>query len=218
MVKSKSKINKKLLADQIYETLKSRLINEVYLPGYRLKDRELAREFGVSSIPVREAIRILKAEGFVDIIPYKGAIVADFKNQKYIKDIYEVRIMIEQFSVEKVIKNINSKIIENIEKRLNEIKKTCNKKGYENTFVDSAFHREIVKSAGNPYILNIFDNIKFQLPYLDKNTLDQNVINDVIVSCNSYEDHKKILDYIIAKDVEKAKQEIKNHLTHFIKE
>jgi len=218
LVKSKSKINKKLLADQIYETLKSRLINEVYLPGYRLKDRELAREFGVSSIPVREAIRILKAEGFVDIIPYKGAIVADFKNQKYIKDIYEVRIMIEQFSVEKVIKNINSKIIENIEKRLNEIKKTCNKKGYENTFVDSAFHREIVKSAGNPYILNIFDNIKFQLPYLDKNTLDQNVINDVIVSCNSYEDHKKILDYIIAKDVEKAKQEIKNHLTHFIKE
>ena len=41
-----------------------------------------------SPIPVREALRLLKSQGFVNIVPYKGAEVVDFKNPKYIKDIY----------------------------------------------------------------------------------------------------------------------------------
>lgn len=218
MDKSNFKINRKLLADQIYETLKSRIINDEYQPGFRLKDRDLAKEFGVSSIPAREAIRLLRAQGFVNIFPYRGAEVVDFKNPKYVKDIYEVRIMIEQFSIEKAIENINPKIIENLEKRLNDIKKACKKKDYENTFIDSAFHREIVKVAGNPYVLNIFDNIKFQSPHFDKNSEEQNETDDTLTSYKSYKDHKKIFDCIIAKDAKKAKQEIKNHLTHFMKE
>jgi len=215
MVKSSSKVNRKLLADQIYEILKSRIISGKYPAGFRLKDRELAKEFDVSPIPVREALRLLRSQGFVNIFPYKGAEVVDFKNPKYAKDIYETRIMIECFSVEKAIENINSKIIENLEKRLNDIRKACKKKDYENTFIDSAFHREIIKAAGNPYILNIFDSIKFQSPHFDKNSNSQDKIDDALIN---YKNHKKIFDCIVSRDVQRAKQEIKNHLTHFMKE
>jgi len=215
MVKSNSKVNRKLLADQIYETLKLRIISGEYPAGFRLKDRELAKEFDVSSIPVREALRLLRSQGFVNIFPYKGAEVVDFKNPKYVKDIYEVRIMIECFSVGKAIENINSKIIENLEKRLSDIREACKKKDYENTFIDSAFHREIIKAAGNPYILNIFDSIKFQSPHFNKNSKGQDEIDGTLAN---YKNHKRIFDCIVAKDAKKAKQEIKNHLTHFMKE
>lgn len=215
MVKTSSKVNRKILADQIYEVLKSRIISGEYPAGFRLKDRGLAEEFDVSSIPVREALRLLRSQGFVNIFPYKGAEVVDFKNPRYTKDIYEARIMIECFSVEKAIENINSKIIENIEKRLNDIRKACKKKDYENTFIDSAFHREIIKAAGNPYILNIFDSIKFQSPHFDKNSNSQDETDDALVS---YKNHKRIFDCIVARDAKKAKQEIEHHLTHFMKE
>ncbi|MCD4669133.1 MAG: GntR family transcriptional regulator [Actinomycetia bacterium] len=214
MVKTGSKINRELLADQIYETLKSRIISGEYPAGFRLKDRNLAKEFDVSSIPVREALRLLRSQGFVNIYPYKGAEVVDFKNPEYARDIYEARTMIECFSVEKAIENLNSEIIEDLENRLNDIKKACKKKDYENTFIDSAFHREIIKAAGNPYILNIFDGIKFQSPHFDKNSKSQDEVRDAFVN---HKRHKRIFDCIIAEDVKKAKQEIRNHLTHFMK-
>ena len=215
MVKTGSKIKRELLADQIYETLKSRIISGEYQAGFRLKDRDLAKEFDVSSIPVREALRLLRSQGFVNIDPYKGAEVVDFKNPKYARDIYEARIMIECFSIEKAIENLNSKIVDDLENRLNAIRKACKKKDYENTFIDSAFHREIIKAAGNPYILNIFDGIKFQSPHFDKNSKSQDGPGGTLVN---YKNHKRIFDCIIAKDVKKAKQEIRNHLTHFMKE
>ncbi|MCL4415986.1 MAG: GntR family transcriptional regulator [Actinobacteria bacterium] len=206
MVENNSKINRSLLAEQIYETLKIRIMNGEYSSGFRLKERALAKEFEVSTVPVREALKLLWSQGFVNVFPYKGAEVVDVRSAKYAKDIYETRTMIECFCIEKAIKNTNPKIIKKIEYYLNELKRLNKKEDYESNFIDFDFHRAIVEAADNPYILKIFDSVKFKSPYYDKGVTNKN-----------YERHKKIFDCIVAKDFEKAKQEIINHLTHFIK-
>ncbi len=65
-----------------------------YQPGQRLKQQELAQEFGCSVIPIREALHQLAAEGFVVLDPQKGARVADLDSRR-LGEIYEVRIRLE---------------------------------------------------------------------------------------------------------------------------
>ena len=64
--------------DVSYELLKGRILDGTYGPGHRLVIDQLGRETGVSTIPLRESLRRLEAEGWVEIVPNVGARVATF--------------------------------------------------------------------------------------------------------------------------------------------
>jgi DNA-binding GntR family transcriptional regulator len=64
--------------DVCYPLLKGRILDGTYGPGHRLVIDQLVRETGISTIPWREAMRQLEAEGWVEIIPNAGARVAMF--------------------------------------------------------------------------------------------------------------------------------------------
>lgn len=66
-----------------YELIKNRIVEGSYSPGYRLVLEALAREFGFSPVPVREAIRRLEAEGYVEFIRNVGARVAHLDTDAY---------------------------------------------------------------------------------------------------------------------------------------
>ena len=69
--------------EQAYTVLRERIVNGVYVPGYRLVIDALARELGVSAVPIREAIRRLEAEGWVAYRPNTGAQVASIDVLQY---------------------------------------------------------------------------------------------------------------------------------------
>lgn len=64
--------------EQAFMILKERIMNGTYGPGYRLVIDQLVREHGISSVPWRESLRRLQAEGWVEIVPNVGALVATF--------------------------------------------------------------------------------------------------------------------------------------------
>ena len=61
----------------IYEALKKNIITGKYKPKHRLILSEIARDFGTSEIPVREALRLLISEGLLKNVPHVGAAVTD---------------------------------------------------------------------------------------------------------------------------------------------
>ncbi|MBO8141304.1 MAG: GntR family transcriptional regulator [Firmicutes bacterium] len=61
----------------VYELVRDWISAGMIRPGERLSEEDLARRAGVSRTPVREALKRLEAEGFVQIIPYRGVIVAE---------------------------------------------------------------------------------------------------------------------------------------------
>ncbi|MEU7983557.1 GntR family transcriptional regulator [Streptosporangium canum] len=65
-------------AELSYELLRSRILDGTYGPGYRLVMDQLARETGVSTIPLREAVRRLQSDGLVEVVRNIGARVAVF--------------------------------------------------------------------------------------------------------------------------------------------
>lgn len=71
--------------ERAYTTIRQRIIDGTYGPGYRLVIDQLARELGVSALPVREAIRRLEAEGWVVFRPNAGAQVAPVDPQQWVE-------------------------------------------------------------------------------------------------------------------------------------
>jgi DNA-binding GntR family transcriptional regulator len=82
------------LRDQVLVELRRRIVDAQYLPGERLTEERLAADFGVSRNPVREALRVVEAEGFVEVQPRRGAVVAT-PDEATMRDMFAVRAMLE---------------------------------------------------------------------------------------------------------------------------
>src|SRR5207245_8580145 len=83
---SVSQTSKKNKHEQAYSIIRERIFNGTYVAGYRLVIDRLARELGISPVPIREAIRRLEAEGWVEYRPNAGAQVASADASKYEED------------------------------------------------------------------------------------------------------------------------------------
>ncbi|MHB8077919.1 MAG: GntR family transcriptional regulator [Candidatus Krumholzibacteriia bacterium] len=86
------------IAARLAETIRENIITQVYAPGQALREAELAKQFEVSRIPLREALRRLEAEKFVRIQPYRGAIVTPITEQDGV-EIAEMRGALMQLAV-----------------------------------------------------------------------------------------------------------------------
>lgn len=80
-----------------YELLKRRITDGTYGPGYRIVLDQVAGELGVSAIPVREALRMLQAEGYVEVTPNVGAHVSRFDATQYVHTMH-VLAMLEGYA------------------------------------------------------------------------------------------------------------------------
>ncbi|MCA6126115.1 GntR family transcriptional regulator [Bradyrhizobium sp. WSM 1704] len=74
--------------------LRAAISSGQFAPGAQLRQDELAARFGTSRIPVREALRQLEAEGFVTILPNRGAVVSDLSVDEVV-ELLEIRIALE---------------------------------------------------------------------------------------------------------------------------
>jgi DNA-binding GntR family transcriptional regulator len=81
--------------DQVADIIRERIIAGVYPRGTKLKQGELAHELGVSITPVREALHMLGAEGFVEAISHKGLMVPLIRPETA-RETFELRVMLER--------------------------------------------------------------------------------------------------------------------------
>jgi DNA-binding GntR family transcriptional regulator len=80
-------------AEVAYERIRAQIINGTYGPGYRLILDRLANEIGVSAVPVREALRRLEAEGYVDFERNVGATVCKVDAESYAQTMQTLAIL-----------------------------------------------------------------------------------------------------------------------------
>lgn len=82
-----------------YEQLRAAIVENRYSPGQRLIEQRVAAEYGLSRTPVREALRMLEAEGLVVSEPHRGAMVRPVSATE-VDDFYGLRIRLESYAVE----------------------------------------------------------------------------------------------------------------------
>src|SRR5678815_5398232 len=88
--------------DLIAESLREEILRGVLAPGQALRQEELAERFGVSRLPVRDALLRLEAQGLVHVYPNRGAFVISLSADE-VSEIYEMRILLEGDIIERAV-------------------------------------------------------------------------------------------------------------------
>lgn len=210
IVDSNSKISKKSsLSEYVFDTIREAILNGKYKENDLLKENALATELGVSRTPVREALKQLELEGLVLLIPNKGASVIGF-SKKDVKDIYEMRALLEGLCVKKAIENINDDIINELFEIL-DLNSYYLSKGKMDAILelDNKYHQVIYKAANSRMISQTLSDFHHYLERMRKTTL-----NDIERAQKSHIEHQKIANAIKEKNVEEAQRLAIEHINN----
>jgi len=98
--------NELALSQQIANSIKTEILAGKYPPGVRVRQEDIAEQFGASRSPVREALRILEAEGLVNLVAHTGAWISDLSLEEC-EEMYQIRERIEPLMIRLSIPTIS---------------------------------------------------------------------------------------------------------------
>lgn len=156
---SKSPIFKTSFVDQAYEYLLDKIITNEISYGDNLNIKDLSEVLGISTMPIREAIKRLEYERLVEVKPRSGCLVRIPDRQEIIS-IYELREALELFAIQKFLSNFDQSRLEEIDTITREMETVAQIKGPAPRAVkamklDQKFHLELCKLADNEF-LNLY--------------------------------------------------------------
>ncbi|MCA8235991.1 GntR family transcriptional regulator [Burkholderia cenocepacia] len=97
-------------ADAVAASLRDMIINGELEAGERLVERDLAERFGISRIPMREAIQRLEREGLLDIFRNRGAVVRMLSTSD-VQEIYDLRVLLEGDAIYRSVKQLDDETL-----------------------------------------------------------------------------------------------------------
>ncbi|PKM46305.1 MAG: GntR family transcriptional regulator [Firmicutes bacterium HGW-Firmicutes-8] len=199
--------NYKPLREIVFETLREAIINATLRPGERLMEIQMAEEMGVSRTPVREAIRKLELEGFVVMVPRKGAYVAGI-SMKDIADVFEIRAAMEALAAGLAAERITEEELEDLERILVTIGECVKNNDLEKLIeVDTEFHDILFKASRNERLVQIVSNLREQIQRFRTASLSTPGRMKYAL-----EEHKKIVEAVSERNVELAQSLAREHI------
>jgi GntR family transcriptional regulator, gluconate operon transcriptional repressor len=152
-------LSKASTGDRVTYELRMRIISGAIESGTILSENKLAADFSVSRSPIREALKILAAENIIRL-ERMGAVVIGL-SEKEIEEIYDVRLLIETFVFERLVKMDTSEVVKELSKILEMMKVAIKyRDADEFSYQDVLFHETIIRAANHSYILMIWNNLK----------------------------------------------------------
>jgi GntR family transcriptional regulator, gluconate operon transcriptional repressor len=152
-------LSKASTGDRVACELRMRIISGMIKRGTVLSENKLAADFAVSRSPIREALRTLSAENIIRL-ERMGAVVIGL-TEKEIEEIYDVRLLIESFVFERLVKMDTDALVMELSKILEMMKVAVKyRDADEFSYQDVLFHETIIRSIGHSYVLMIWNNLK----------------------------------------------------------
>ncbi|MGO1368929.1 GntR family transcriptional regulator [Senegalia sp. (in: firmicutes)] len=204
-------MQEKLDSDQIYKTLKKRIIKLEYDPGEVLNEIDIADEFNVSRTPIRKVFQLLMQDKLLNIIPRVGAQVSaiDFMEMK---SIFEITRELDPFAASLTVERIDKESIQELEEIIDRLKEYDISINYQEAINDDErFHEIIFESCGNPWLKDILKSLHYHTErlwhYCEKYFDKINLFSETL---------ENVLDAIKENDKEKAKKYTKEHIDAFV--
>lgn len=191
----------------VFDRLRGAIIAGHFKPGQRLMERELAEEMQVSRTPVREALRKLELEKLVTTVPYRGVIVTEL-DENEIRDLYEVRGVLEGLAARLAAERATSVEIEGMEHSLEEFVIHREKTDFEGMVrQNSGFHRLLAQASGNGFLISFLDSLQAYIGLGRVATLSQPIRQEQVL-----QEHRDILNAIIKRDSTQAERAAQDHV------
>lgn len=200
------------LKTDVYEELRSRIINFKLLPGVRVSDKEIATELGISRTPVREALIRLAGEGLIQAIPNRGFRVKMF-TLKEIEDLYTLRESLEVLAIGLATPKMDENRIREM-RSLMQAYPALIEAGDLAGFnaVDETFHDNIAMFSENTLLETTLKNLHGQIRIVRRyDHLRAESFRE------TYEEHTQILEHMIRGEITDAQHAISRHIAESMK-
>ena len=202
-------IDRRDLSDRVYQALRHDILSGKFAPGQKLQLEEFAQYFRVSITPVRDALRLLAADGLVELLPRRGAFVTQ-SSVRSVEEVYQVREIIECAAVDFVIQK-GCSALDELQSLIDRIAATNVGETHSDYLayiqLDHKFHQFIVDCAGNRHLSEVFSNLRSHTMVMHAlySAPDQR-------ATGTLHDHENILAALRAGDADKARSTIREHL------
>lgn len=197
-------------AQTIVEQLANAILTGQLQPGDKLVEERLAEQFGVSRVPVREALRFLEQRGLVDRPPYRGAFVSQL-NTDEILELHSLRKVLESMATRLLTESQNPDALETLADIVERMKRQAEDNDRARILLlDADFHDALVRGSEHELLGAVWDLVSTKLRrfLLLKRRHTHRTIQDVVLS------HKRILDAIRSGETERAVEAVCLHLSN----
>jgi DNA-binding GntR family transcriptional regulator len=191
------------LNDQVYDTLRQRILTRDPGPGAKLSLHELAAELGVSRSPVHHALTRLVSEGLLSVKARRGYFVTPVTSQALLEG-YEVRLALELHAADVTVETAEDERIAELGARLAATEAAISHEEWDTA--NAAFHETQVDLAGNLLLSRFYRELSVNLM--------MQVIRGGHLERGEYlvTEHRAIYEALVARDRDAARTAITRHL------
>jgi DNA-binding GntR family transcriptional regulator len=186
-----------------------------FLPGDRLNEVEIARELGVSRVPVREAFRLLESQGIAVRQPNGRGLVLMPVDAKMINQILTVRVNLEKLAVREALACANGDraVFNALCGPIADMKQaTRDGNAYEHARSDTAFHRVLVGLGGNAVLSQIWETLARKLTIIFGLSALQKNMGAIV------KEHEQLHEVLLTGKLREIDRVLDEHLIDTVKE
>lgn len=197
-----------LLSRRIADTLRDRIVTEEFAAGQRITERALAEEFKVSRTPLRDALKILAADGLVILLPNRGAVVAK-PSPAEIQERLDLLSVLEAFAGERAALVATTEEIAEVRALHHEMQAAFERQDRRAYFyLNQRVHLTIVAAARNHALLATYKQLNHQLySYRFRSSADPTLW------LKALQEHGLIIEALTARDASALSKLMRAHLT-----
>ena len=197
------------LRELVFEKLREAIVSGELPEGERLMEVQLAEELGVSRTPIREAIRRLELEGFVVMMPRKGAYVSGFSLKDMI-GVFEIRESLDMLACSLAAVRVSDDQLETLERLMVELTDATEADNPEEWIrLDTIFHDVIYQGCNNDRLMQMIGNLMEQIQRYRKMSLREKGR-----MAQALEEHRALLDALWDRDAKEAQTRASQHINN----
>ncbi len=196
------------IKEQIMKTLKHEILTLTLKPGTILSETVLSERFQISRTPLRDVLKQLSLESYIDIYPKKGNLVS-FIDLESVEQIIYLRSVLEKEIMKYLSAHLVLKGVHELKEILDRQKAAIHAEDATEHFLnlDDAFHAALFRLAGREFLWNLIQqsNVHY-IRYRRLHMLRQEKLEEI------WTEHQRILEYMTQQETDKLDALIHHHL------
>jgi DNA-binding GntR family transcriptional regulator len=200
----------KSIVDHTAKALEDMIIKGKLKPGQKIKEQEISTRLGISRPPLREAFKILEAEGLIRREPRRGVFVSELKDED-IWEIYTLKLALYTLGVGLAVDKITNGEVEKLEKVVAQMEKSVRRASGSDVIkyeeLNNLFHDMTANIAGHSRLKRIQQSLNNQIKRIAYRSFGDR--RHLEMSCKY---HRKILEAIKTKDKARAEELTREHI------
>ncbi|MCQ6559810.1 GntR family transcriptional regulator [Paenibacillus mendelii] len=199
-------LTKQSISGDLVELIKNQILEGDLNPGDRIVETKLAKDYGISQTPVREAIRQLSGEGIIIIVPNKGPMVRDF-HMKDVFEIYSLRAVYEGLAIRIAVMKATDEDILSLQDFYEQMKVKVHDDSIPSLLQDSLhIHQTIIELSSHERLIAMYRTISFQIALVNR------ILGSASTKEKEIEQHLELIEALSKRDPDEAEKVMRSHI------